>query len=210
MSHVPMSTPFEINDSVKLVCASIGSSFEPVYVDVIPLDGATVNNCHLNVDALVATKGGKALRGWCIWECAGFLVEGMAHSVWEQPGGDVIDPTPQLEKEEVILFLQDDRVKWEGRLIPSHRVALSSVRWVKQKIAIAEGFEQLNLRYTRGNVRMDIPAVEFLEVILANTSKNDPCFCDSGIRFKHCCAGKSPSQMLSDLAKKGRMLFGQK
>lgn len=158
-----------------------------------------INECHPNVDHHVAKYGGKAIRGWCIWETPGHLIEGICHSIWRRPDGAMIDPTPHIDGEVRILFVPDERIVYSGHQIPSYRIALSKERWVERKIKIAEGMESLERKYRIGNQRTNIPMIEVLQMALSHTTRNDNCPCESGRKFKKCCEGMSLEGMFSRL-----------
>lgn len=202
------STPNSINDAVRLLCRQIGSSQEPQFVDVVATpDTALWNECHPNVDHHVAVYGGKAIRGWCIWETPGHLIEAVCHSVWERLDGSIIDPTPHMDREKRILFVPDERIVYEGHQIPSRRIALSKERWVERKIKIAEGMEALERKYRTGTQRTNIPLVEILQLTLSHTNRNDQCPCESGRKYKNCCEGLSLDELFIRMQSEAQKRF---
>ena len=102
-----ITTPKEISAKVSDFCGSL-SPFDPVYVRVTPDEGATPKQCFFNVKRLVELRDCEAVFGWMIWQAGDLWLEAEHHAVLRLPSGEFIDPTPQLDGEQLILFARDD------------------------------------------------------------------------------------------------------
>lgn len=99
-------TPVAVDAAVRAFCASIAPG-EPVFVDVVPGEGARVAYCFSNAREAAARGGGSVEYGWIIWHWPGRFFEAEHHAVWRRPDGALIDVTPMLYGQQRILFLAD-------------------------------------------------------------------------------------------------------
>jgi hypothetical protein len=101
-----MKSPSIHDTEVLRFCKAI-STTPPILVDVTPLPGCELLDCHNNVDSMVARFGGNELKGWHITIWPGVFVEAECHAVWVKPDNEIIDPTPHLHGFKRIAFLPD-------------------------------------------------------------------------------------------------------
>lgn len=102
------TTPKRISKVVRKFIKTLPRHSSPRYIDVTPITGCVSGNCHGNVFHQVATKGGHLQTGWVIWwNKRGRLIEAEYHSVWIDPAGRMIDPTPTVDSEIRLLFVPD-------------------------------------------------------------------------------------------------------
>ena len=175
-----METPPAITDSVVRLQQRIGCTDSPVYVRVSPVKFATFNECHPNVIAHVKTHGGDAVPGWCVWESQE-LIEGVFHSVWRSPAGELIDITPHRDEEKRILFIPDNRHAPDGTPVENIRVCLVDTAETRHTIRLNEALFALRVKYPDG---MNVG--RFLDTVSAATMDTDGCPCGSLHPFAVC------------------------
>jgi hypothetical protein len=90
---------------LKLLLDKMGVNSTPVYVDVVPDDGANINECFPNVSKKVKTVGGSRIIGWQIYK-TDILIEAEFHAVWQSDDNKLFDITPKNIPCSKILFLQ--------------------------------------------------------------------------------------------------------
>lgn len=86
-----------------------------------------LGDCHNNVIAQVALRGGEHVYGWIVW-VANKIFDFEFHSVWRSPEGKLIDITPRRDGEKQILFLPDSARTNDGRLTWSNRVYIRDAK----------------------------------------------------------------------------------
>ena len=107
------TTPQTISEQVLEFCSEISIDFPPIYVPVIPHSNAELNQCFYNVRDNIEVEGGNQIFGWTIWEFPEVYLEAECHSVWQAGSGGLLDITPKKDAENRILFLRDDRQKFD-------------------------------------------------------------------------------------------------
>jgi hypothetical protein len=201
------TTPVAISKDIVAFCQSVASNERPRYLKVEPAAGAQPNDCVNVVASQIARRGGAAVTGWQIWEWPKVLVEAEFHVVWEAPDGVLHDVTPKPTPYHItrIVFLPDPGLVYEGKQINNRRKALSPTRDVEDFIAAAEEeFEIINRgerAYQHGRIDLvDDESIEYREIqrrkldaelrirqrLAADPSRNGPCPCGSGRKFKRC------------------------
>ena len=144
------TTPQVVSQEISKFCEGIVPGGVPVFVPVRPVAGAEINRCHVNVAGHVKKIGGESVFGWIIWQSR-VLLHAEAHCNWRNPQGEIIDITPKDDREGQVLFLPDPNMKWEGRMIPSRRVARNQWLSVSTLIHLHEQIDQLQARYRPGD-----------------------------------------------------------
>ena len=191
------TTPAEITDRIMDLCSSVVPGTLPAYVPVEAAGWGLMNECFPNVQRMVQEHGGQQVNGWAIWQWANILVEAEAHSVRKNPEGALIDITPHDNGERQILFLRDSMV-YSGQQIGSVRLAITDSPLAAELIGLSQKAEAVMSDYKPGT---KIPIEEFQkrlapivarrqEIILQMNQKvgrNDPCPCQSGLKYKKCC-----------------------
>ena len=167
--------------------------------DCEPLD------CFNNVRRKLEREGGRIQFGYAIWTWPHVLLEAEHHAVYEPPpGGDWRDITPARDPSiKRRLFLPDDTATYdfenEGVRKDNIRLALSNEPLIADFIAAAEerariynsipGIGQVT---TGAAILARIRAAEYaqaqaqFQLAMKHTGPNDPCFCESGRKFKRC------------------------
>lgn len=191
------STPMRITDAVRKLCKGISGN-SPIYIPVIPENGATINECFGNVENVVKRKGGTSVNGWAIWQMANILVEAEAHSVWKNQDGELIDITPHIGGENRILFLPDDKMEYRGENIGNIRMPLTESVLVKEYIELHEELFEILQKY-KPHERINcenLPErcheigkrlLKLEQQFHAKVGRNDKCPCGSGLKYKKCC-----------------------
>ena len=144
------TTPQVVSQEIGKFCEGIVPGGVPAFVPVKPVAGAEINRCHVNVAEHVLEHGGDAVFGWIIWQSQ-VLLHAEAHCNWRSPQGEMIDITPKDDCEAQVLFLSDPNMKWQGRMIPSRRVARNQWLSVSKLIHLHEQIDQLQARCLPGD-----------------------------------------------------------
>lgn len=185
-----VTTPRIITPEIRELCRSI-SEYEPEYVTVNAAPKSLVNECFQNVDTFVKEHGGQRVLGWSIWQRANVLIEAEAHAVWKSPSGNMVDITPHTNGEASILFLADPKMKYDGNCIPNIRKALTLSPLVAEFINLYDERDRIAAE-SEGNTYtlsadMFKRMLEIEQVFNQWVGRNDPCPCQSGIKYKKCC-----------------------
>lgn len=168
-----------------------------------PAPGAIAGECFHNVLNKLKSDGGIIVYGWLIWEWPRVYIEAEHHAIWEKDGA-LIDVTPHVNGEPNVLFLPDPKriydYKSKKRLINVKR-SLGMFACADRWIAVSDAFQNtLEDHSVNGEIRMNRghlkaiweqsrnTQIELLVELALNTKRNDPCFCNSGKKFKKCCA----------------------
>ena len=185
-----VTTPRVITLEIRKLCQSI-SEHEPVFVAVNIAPGSLINECFHNVDTHIKEHGGQSILGRSIWQRANVLIEAEAHSIWKSPTGKMFDITPHTNSETSILFLADHQMTYSGNCIPNIRKALTSSPLAAEFITLYNNRDQIAAE-TEGNtyslpVDMVRRMSEIEQLLNQRVGRNDPCSCQSGIKYKKCC-----------------------
>lgn len=119
--------------------------------------------------------------------------------MWENDVGTLIDPTPHVEGETMILFLPDHNVLFEGKKIPGKRMPLTDSQLAKEYVELVTEIEDFLVNdFTGEKISPDNPlsqrlthaysrSRELLGIFRKNVGRNDACPCGSGLKYKKCC-----------------------
>jgi len=180
----------------------IGSTEEPVYLDVKPEPFAEVAECFSSVKEKVQRDGGSIQLGWQIWQIPDIMIEAEFHAVWKSPDGELIDITPKKYRIDRILFVPDSKVKYYGARRRNKRLNISGNRLVDDLIEICEArYRLLNKggRTYKDTVLFSDEECEIHEklsyskslvstMVARGDKKSSPCPCGSGKEYRHCHA----------------------
>lgn len=192
------TTPLEITRPVRRLIEAVVPGGEARYLTVQPEANAVVSECFPNVEAKVAVAGGRMLCGWQIWEWPHVLVEAEFHAVWVSPEGEFIDITPKPHGENRILFLPDERRRYNRFLVDNVRMSLRDDLLIQHFIQSSEVITRVMNRGERAAQHgyVSIPAHEIqplLQVqsfsgqsLASGLRDHDPCLCGSGSKYKRC------------------------
>ena len=192
------TTPIRVTDKIMELCSGIVSDAVPEYVPVAAQEWGLPSECFLNVERMVQENGGQQVNGWAIWQWANIFVEAEAHSVWKSPGGALIDITPHDNGERQILFLHDDSMVYSGQSIENVRLAITGSPLAAELVDLGNKIDGVMCSYAPGTEiplselwRRLLPLKERREAIVGmlnqKVGRNDPCPCQSGLKYKKCC-----------------------
>jgi hypothetical protein len=196
-------TPFSISSAMRRLASELVPGGAPVYVPVRPAGGSREHECFANAAAHAAAHGGQVVYGWALWEWPTVMVEGEFHAVWRSPGGDLVDVSPREDGEARVLFLPDPSRTHDGRQVDNIRRALRDDPRIHQLIELsARIFDVMNAGgRARQTGEVFVPAVEVAPLLEARNdlirrlhsatpSRNAPCPCGSGRKYKQCCLAR--------------------
>lgn len=195
---VKTTTPPEISRAVRRLIETVTPGGKAVYLTVQPGANAVVNECFPNVEAQVARAGGRMLCGWQLWEWPHVLIEAEFHAVWRSPDGEMVDVTPKPHGEDRILFVPDERRRYEGIAIDNVRMPLRDDELIRHFIRASEAVVQVLNRGERafqyGQVSVPAHEIELLlqiqgflgQCLASGLRDHDLCLCGSGTKYKRC------------------------
>lgn len=192
-------TPSEIDSDVERLVQEVGAGTRPIFVDVVPEPYANVVECFPAVEEKIRRDGGGQQIGWQIWKTE-ILVEAEFHAVWVSPDGQCVDITTKQVPTDRILFLPDPKAKYHGCQVDNVRLNITDNRLVDDFINVSEAIFRLENEGERAMqheislsgqeaqlyqaLRQTKAAIYFM--LQQRQSRNSPCFCDSGIKYKRC------------------------
>lgn len=118
------SPPDLTDENLEKLLTKLDAEFEPTILKVETHPDAIENECVAIVDRMVTEQGGKRILGWQVWE-GPYLMEAEFHVVWETPDGTLKDVSIKKNKVPYILFIEDDRLTYEGKQINNIRLNLT-------------------------------------------------------------------------------------
>lgn len=195
MPRIPSEyAPTKMDEDLERLCASIAPGITPVLVPIQPWKESLPGECFANIERYVQEHGGRRLLGWRLMRWANIMVECEAHAVWEGPTGALLDITPYTQVES--LFLHDPNLRFTGHRILNRRLILTDSPLIAEMMRVQSKIDS----FVDGSpadvpVSAPEPLVAQLFRIQArlkeDVSRNDPCPCQSGLKFKKCC-GRFP------------------
>ena len=195
----------ELLAKIRRVGGGILSDARPFYVPVIPDPSSKVNECFVNVPEKIAKDGGESIVGWTLRKET-MLMSAEFHSIWKSPTGKLLDITPREDAPTSrILFVSAPEKVYEGKWVNNIDLNISENPLMDDYIACREAIFNITNRGERAHQRKitrsmlstaEENVLQLLEVsreILLSyaragcKTKNSPCFCGSGKKFKFCC-----------------------
>lgn len=180
----------EITPTIADFCRSI-SDAKPIVLPVVAGKGDRPLECFWNVQRRIESEGGAEVLGWAIRAWPRVFAEAEHHAVWQRPDGKLVDVTP-TKGEQRRLFLPDAKATYNAAqhfARPNKYQTLTDdpditafIEAKKKWLAIKMG--------DYGDVQQ-AAALTFqrLDVLLDRYLRpNDLCPCESGRKYKHCCA----------------------
>lgn len=198
---MPTTTPQRIDKTVIDFCRGINAR-QPEYVPVLPEQDAKTGECFHNVLRQVERNGGAIEYGWHIAIWPGVYIEGEHHAVWRAPDGRAIDVTPPADGVQRILFLPDPERVYDyagERRLDNIRKALTNDPDVREFLALAAEQTALIENNSIG-LAVTVPRDQlaalarrqhhhYRAILRKFLRPNDPCPCNSGLKYKRCCMG---------------------
>lgn len=162
-------------------------------VPVVPRQECVMNQCWLNVPLVIEKDGGEAVPGRIVWiEESGRWLHLEAHCCWRTPDGTLIDPTPKMDQEQEIAFVEEP-LKWEGHLIASRYHSFTNDPGDALLIGLVQQWQAISSQMQHTKIRQlkDFFAPTYTEYLSRNcrqrVGRNGRCRCGSGRKFKKCC-----------------------
>lgn len=185
------TTPERITDKIMELCNQVAPGSRPEYIPVEEQSWSLLNECFPNVERMVREHGGQQVNGWAVWQWANMVITTEAHAVWENAEGKLIDITPHNLEEKEILFLPDTRVIFAGYPIMGKRMPLTDSPLVAEMIELMN--ERDSYLCSTSERTCEIPKellVRIMQIQMGfyvRVGRNDPCPCQSGLKYKKCC-----------------------
>jgi hypothetical protein len=195
-----ITVPKPEEEAVKELLSRLALTADPFFIDVNPGPDDLMNECFENVNRKVASAGGERIIGWQIWQHP-YMIEAELHAVWQDADGQFEDVTPKGLKTDHILFVPDRRHQPDGKQVNNKRIRTTTNLLADDFIALAEAAFSLankderagqtgEIRFT-GAEAQNWNAINGLmiridEMLCNNQTRNSPCFCSSGNKYKHC------------------------
>lgn len=203
-----MKTANPESADVKAFCQTISPS-SPLFVKIAPREDCKPKDSFGNVQKQIDRFGGEMRTGWSVRDWPGAYIEAEHHAVYDPGNGAAwVDVTPAVGGESHRLFLPDETATYDAahpgvrrdNIRKAHtddpliaelfKVAAEKTRLMNMIPGVAASHVPPALRQPlaflgQRHVQLSI------EVSMRYTSRNDPCFCGSGKRFKQCHGAKS-------------------
>lgn len=181
----------------------LNADFEPIEILCEIENNEKALDCFNIVQTKVENSGGKMILGWQIWQ-TNMLMEAEAHAVWEDLEGELHDISPKafnlpIEK---IVFVEDSKMKYEGKQIQNIRVNITNNSVIDDFIKASKLFFHLQNKGERAN-HHDLSEIlnddEIKEIENAynwktqlqnffesGNNEKSLCFCGSQKNYKNC------------------------
>ncbi len=145
--------------------------------------------CYDNVKYFVTKKKGTQQLGWIIWlDSLKRVIKAEAHSVLRDYNGNLIDVTPQSDdNDKTILFIPDNNLIDDGRMILSRYLALRNTKDVLNFIQLAKCDDEMKQAMYDKRLQMSNSSLTNFSLQKKKIGRNEPCTCGSGKKFKKCC-----------------------
>lgn len=122
------------------------------------------------------------------------FLEAEFHACWLDQEGNLIDITPKLDGDSIILFLPDTERTYEHKPVDNIRMPLVDNAFTRIWLLIKKKeFEIRQKHFNNDEVDAEAASAEFDEWV-ANLEQqklrmggNHPCICGSGRKYKKCC-----------------------
>jgi hypothetical protein len=207
-------TPQTINENVNKLLKVLDAEYEPIFLDLTIDPSAAILDCFENVSKKVALCGGRVIYGWSIWEHKHFI-EAECHAVWEDKDENLQDITPKPNNRKNILFVEDDRIKYEEKQIANIRLNTSGNPLVDDLIATCNAYFRITnageLAFANGDIShlltdeqskklYYISAMKdmILKLLDVDGNKNSLCLCPKREKFKN-CHGKDLVKIMNNI-----------
>jgi len=206
--QVPKS---ETDSHVLVLAEKLNASHEPGFVTYEDEKGTEIGDCFFNVKKKVIRSKGRMVLGWQIWLNPGLIIEAEFHAVWEDPKtGELVDITQKEHHFPEILFVEDDKLTYEGRMLDNVRMNISGNTLVDDFIRVHEAnfafmnkgdrADQYGIIQLEGeDIGKNTDLQELLLVLgtmtLSRHTKQSRCACGSG-KIYDSCHGRELEQKL--------------
>ena len=191
------------NVNLKKIESILNADFEPIEILCEIDDSQKVLDCFNIVQTKVANFGGRMILGWQIWQ-TNILMEAEAHAVWEDQNEELHDISPKAFNLPIdkIVFIEDSKMKYEGKQIQNVRINITKNSVVDDFIKASKLFFHLQNKGERAKFH-DLSEIlnedEIKEIENAHnwktqlqqffeTGNNEKslCFCGGSKNYKNC------------------------
>lgn len=191
------------NVNLKKIESILNADFEPIEILCEIEDNQKALDCFNIVKTKVANFGGRMILGWQIWQ-TNILMEAEAHAVWEDQNQELHDISPKAFNLPIdkIVFIEDSKMKYEGKQIQNIRINITKNSVVDDFIKASKLFFHLQNKGERakfydlsgilnedeikeiGNAHnWKVKLQQFFET---GNSEKSLCFCGSSKNYKNC------------------------
>lgn len=187
-------------DVLRLI-EKLNASHEPILLNVEIEDDSQVMDCINNVKRKIERDLGRMILGWQIWKTS-HLVEAEFHAVWEDENLNLHDITPKGIPIEKILFVEDEKLTYNGTQKDSVRLNITSNELVDDLIKVCEAIYRFDNRGERAflynlsgvlnenQLQHKVNLINLREIIKSmlniNGNRNSICSCQSQRPFIEC------------------------
>jgi uncharacterized protein YchJ len=141
------------------------------------------------------------------------MIEAEFHSIWRNESNELIDITPQIDNANQILFVTNNKTKYNGQQIDNIRLRTTDNKLADDYIELAKAKYGLLNKDVRANqnglVQLEGKEAEIYslinemmvfinEMLKQNNTRNSQCFCGQNRKYKH-CHGKDLIQNLKNI-----------
>lgn len=127
-----------ITDNLKARLTANGYS-EPITVPFEHMPDCSFGECWQNVQTTIQREGGSLVGGRIVWQQEhGLWFHLEAHAVWRNAEGRLVDPTPKVDGETEIVFVEDDFKHVGEVVIPSRYLVTSKSPKVRRLVEVIE------------------------------------------------------------------------
>jgi hypothetical protein len=188
-------TPISISDEIRAFCRDIDATQGPVYLPVRSIPEAEINSCFGSVQDHIIQQGGSIKYGWIIWELSNVFLEAEFHAVWVSPSGELIDITPKIDNECMILFLPDSKRLYKDQIVDNRRKLLTvnnlTLEWLwrghNHYLIKKKHFRNGKLNAKAANEELARWEESQRKAGIPKFGPDDSCPCGSGRKFRKCC-----------------------
>src|SRR5262249_50301420 len=143
---------------------------QPQFVEVDAQPGMVALECHPNVEKWVQEHGGEVQYGWLIWEHHRLFLELIFHSVWKKPDSTLLDITATQDGESRILFLPDNRYKFDGYHPAPIRRLLTDIPVMSEYVELLDRQNAIVAKYPAG-IQLSEPDQRTYDNLAANLAQ---------------------------------------
>lgn len=209
-------TPQPDDPFVEQLLELVDAEFEPILIPLRVERRAVMDDCVLNVQRMQEERGGTVQLGWHLAK-TDLLYEAIFHAIWVDKTGQARDitPKPPVFKNSQIMFVPDDRIKYENRVIPSRQLNYQNNGVIDDFIAFKYAMHRIeSLGVYEGNIfRLEANKMglvkttehhltNLMDYIRKGNNENSACLCMSGQLYRD-CHGARRQEMLDVLVMEG-------
>lgn len=193
---------------VEKILDAINAEYDPIILRVVPSANSQPNECFENVQKKIDQFGGRMILGYQIWKSQ-YLIEAEVHAVWEDKKENLHDITAKTKNINSIMFVEDTRIKYEGKQINNVRLNITDNELVDYLINLYDIFFFITNKEERAKQHFllllspeeqkDIEQITKYEnelkiMIDLKQNMNSICFCGGSAIFSN-CHGKSIKEL---------------